>query len=108
MDFCFRNSAKLGQPQNASTNLMQFALRTQSRDGDRGMFGSALSFSRAHWFEKADPIFTLRNRDGEAPWPVPITCIGWPLPQFGVPQSTQSSAFEIASHEFQNSVVMPL
>src|SRR5579885_217535 len=58
--------------------------------------------------KKAVPIPTLRKRAGAAPWPVPIVCIGWPLPQFGVPQSTQWSAPQMASQEFQNSVVMPL
>ena|SRR3974390_3372888 len=48
------------------------------------------SFLRgAHSLEKAVPILTLRKRAGEAPWPVPIVCIGWPLPQFGVPHNTQ-------------------
>jgi hypothetical protein len=51
---------------------------------------------------------TLRKREGDAPWPVPIVCIGWPLPQFGVPHKIHSSAPQIASQEFQNSVVMPL
>src|SRR5947209_8336462 len=33
------------------------------------------------------PTFTLRKRAGEAPCPVPMVCIGSPLPQLGVPQS---------------------
>src|SRR5262249_33913407 len=53
------------------------------------------------------PTFTLRNRAGEAPCPVPITCIGSPLPQFGVPQSIQCFSLVIASHAFQKSGVMP-
>jgi len=48
----------------------------------------------------------FRKREGEAPCPVPIVCIGWPFPQFGVPHNTHSSASQIASHEFQNSVVI--
>src|ERR1700693_6571527 len=56
----------------------------------------------------AVPTFPLRNRAGDAPCPVPITCCGWPLPQCGVPQSVHSSREQIASIEFQNSVVMPL
>src|SRR5690348_9820107 len=59
-------------------------------------------------FEKAVPIRTFRNRDGAAPCPVPMVCIGCPLPQFGVPQSVQWSNLQIASQEFQNSVVIPL
>src|SRR5207245_10085287 len=55
----------------------------------------------------ADPTFTLRNLAGAAPCPLPITCCGCPLPQCGVPQSTHSSREQIASREFQNSVVMP-
>src|ERR1700691_5035699 len=60
-----------------------------------------------HMLRYALPTFTLRNRDGAAPWPVPITCCGCPLPQFGVPQSVHSSREQMASSEFQNSVVMP-
>ncbi len=37
------------------------------------------------------PILILRKRAGLAPWPVPITCSGWPLPQFGTPHSVQCS-----------------
>jgi hypothetical protein len=55
----------------------------------------------------ADPTFISLNLAGAAPWPVPITCCGCPLPQCGVPQSTHSSREQIASREFQNSVVMP-
>src|SRR5579864_645592 len=53
------------------------------------------------------PTFILRKRAGEAPWPVPMTCCGCPLPQFGVPHKTHSSREQIASMEFQNSVVIP-
>jgi len=35
-----------------------------------------------------------------------MVCIGWPLPQLGVPQENQWSALQMASQEFQNSVVM--
>src|ERR1041384_3670406 len=55
----------------------------------------------------AVPIFIPRNRAGAAPCPVPMVCIGWPLPQLGVPQSVHWSREQIASIEFQNSVVMP-
>jgi hypothetical protein len=37
-----------------------------------------------------------------------MVCIGWPLPQFGVPHSVQSSGPQIASQLDQNSVVIPL
>ena len=49
------------------------------------------------YFANAAPIFTLRKRDGDAPCPVPIVCMGWPLPQFGVPQKIHSSRPQIAS-----------
>src|SRR5271169_6381934 len=62
----------------------------------------------AIYFAKATPIFTLRKRDGAAPWPVPMVCCGWPLPQLGVPQRVQNSREQIASQLFQNSVVIPL
>ena len=55
----------------------------------------------------AVPTMTLRNRAGAAPWPVPITCCGCPLPQFGVPHNVHSSREQMVSIEFQNSVVMP-
>ena len=42
-----------------------------------------------HSSENPEPIFTFRKRAGEAPCPVPMVCIGWPLPQFGVPHSSQ-------------------
>src|ERR1700685_4433352 len=57
------------------------------------------------WY--AEPTRILRKRAGLAPCPVPTTCCGWPLPQFGVPQSVHSSREQIASIEFQNSVVIP-
>lgn len=63
--------------------------------------------SRAY-FAKATPTFTFRNRAGDAPCPVPIVCIGWPFPQFGVPHRVQWSREQIASQLFQNSVVIPL
>src|SRR5262252_861717 len=53
------------------------------------------------------PTRTLRNRAGAAPWPVPITCMGSPLPQLGVPHIFQLFSFPIASQEFQNSGVIP-
>src|SRR5690348_8008220 len=58
-------------------------------------------------YEYALPTFTLLNLAGAAPCPVPITCCGCPLPQFGVPQRVHSSREQIASIEFQNSVVIP-
>src|SRR6058998_2181818 len=53
------------------------------------------------------PTLTFRNLAGAAPWPVPITCCGCPLPQLGVPHSVHSSREQIASIEFQKSVVIP-
>src|ERR1700677_1471004 len=53
------------------------------------------------------PTLILRNLAGAAPCPVPMTCWGWPLPQCGVPHKTHSSREQIASMEFQNSVVIP-
>src|SRR5512140_2152177 len=58
--------------------------------------------------EYATPTLTRRKRAGAAPWPVPIVCCGCPLPQFGVPHKVQWLRSQIASQEFQNSVVMPL
>src|SRR6266852_2163552 len=54
------------------------------------------------------PIFTFLNLAGAAPCPVPMVCMGWPLPQFGVPHRVQYSREQMASQLFQNSVVMPL
>src|SRR5208282_3820957 len=82
--FRFENAPLFCQTQHRRANFMQFALRTENRSGNK----SIPTFrSLVHWFEKAVPIFTLRNREGEAPCPVPITCIGWPLLQFGVPKA---------------------
>src|ERR1700722_7949 len=63
--------------------------------------------NKGQLFLNAEPTLILRNREGAAPCPVPITCCGWPLPQFGVPQSVHSSREQMASREFQNSVVIP-
>src|ERR1700677_20396 len=41
------------------------------------------------YLAKATPTFMSRKRVGDAPWPVPMVCMGWPLPQLGVPQSVQ-------------------
>jgi len=60
------------------------------------------------YFANATPTLMFLKRAGEAPWPVPMVCMGWPLPQLGVPQSVQWSREQIASQLFQNSVVMPL
>ena len=35
------------------------------------------------------PTLTVAKRPGAAEWPVWATCIGWPLPQLGVPQTCQ-------------------
>src|ERR1700721_1452545 len=67
----------------------------------RGSGSAALSprllFRGGGHFAKATPTFTFRKREGEAPCPVPMVCIGWPLPQFGVPHSVQYSREQIAS-----------
>src|ERR1700722_2741893 len=73
----------------------------------RAAFCRRFLFHRSH-FEKATPTLTFRNREGDAPCPVPMVCMGWPLPQFGVPHRVQCSREQIASQLFQNSVVMPL
>ncbi len=54
------------------------------------------------------PTWTSRNRAGEAPWPTRATWPGWPFPQLGVPHTTQSSRPAIASHDPQNSGVIPV
>src|SRR5438552_5656042 len=65
------------------------------------------NFSDLPEVHRKTPTFTLRKRAGEAPWPVPITCIGSPLPQLGVPQRIQCFWFAMASQEFQKSGVIP-
>src|SRR6476660_10311358 len=60
-----------------------------------------------HEFLNALPTLIPRNLAGAAPCPVPMTCCGCPFPQFGVPHSVHSSREQIASSEFQNSVVIP-
>jgi hypothetical protein len=54
------------------------------------------------YLAKATPTLMLRNRAGAAPWPVPMVCMGWPLPQLGVPHSVQSWREQTASQRFQN------
>src|SRR5271167_4526638 len=106
----FRDTARLGQAQHRVNDAAQFALRLQLGHNRRVSKpdGPSLYILLAHSSEKAVPIFTLRKRAGAAPCPVPMVCMGWPLPQLGVPHKTQWSAEQMASHEFQNSVVIPL
>ena len=66
-----------------------------------------LVYDESHDPRYALPTLIARNLDGAAPCPVPITCWGCPLPQLGVPHKTHSSREQIASSEFQNSVVIP-
>src|SRR5208283_4577731 len=77
----------------------------------RGLWLAFSSYRSArgtlHALLNAVPTLIPRKRDGAAPCPVPITCCGWPLPQFGVPHNVHSSREQIASNEFQNSVVIP-
>ena len=54
------------------------------------------------------PTWTFRKRAGDAAWPTRATCPGWPLPQLGVPYTVHSSRPPTASHDPQNSVVMPV
>src|SRR6202043_238105 len=97
--------------------LVRAALLAQFQDA----FGDALEFSspaarrrfflgvrHGNYLAKATPTLTLRKRAGEAPCPVPMVCMGCPLPQLGVPHSVQCSREQMASQLFQNSVVMPL
>src|ERR1700690_191797 len=67
----------------------------------------ALAEGQARPYEYAVPTRIFRKRAGLAPCPVPTTCCGWPLPQLGVPHNSHSSREQIASIEFQNSVVIP-
>ncbi len=46
-------------------------------------------FSRDPASHSITPTLMVRKRAGAAPWPVWPICIGWPLPQFGVPQMIQ-------------------
>src|SRR5208337_825931 len=108
--FRFLHAAQLRQTQNRGRDGAQFPHVAKCFAARLGSYSrcSPHRVPCAHSSEKAVPIFTFRNRAGEAPWPVPIVCIGWPLPQFGVPHSSQWSSLQMASHEFQNSVVIPL
>ncbi len=103
--FRLRNANGLGDPQYRVDDAPTLALTQQLLVCDRRRSRCAPC---AHCLENAAPIRTLRNREGDAPCPVPMVCIGWPFPQFGVPHSVQCSRSQIASHEFQNSVVIPL
>ena len=54
------------------------------------------------------PTLTLENRAGAAECPVCATCIGWPFPQFGVPQWTHSDSPASRSIVPQNCGVIPV
>ena len=56
---------------------------------------------------QAGPTETSRKRQGAAPWPTCMICIGSPLPQFTTPHIRHSSGPATASQEPQNSGVMP-
>ena len=105
LNFRFVGSGNFAKTQNGLYALLQFALGCQVRPIAGGLC-SCRHF--AYCPENAIPIFTLRKRAGAAPCPVPIVCIGCPLPQFGVPQRVQCSLPQSESQLFQNSVVMPL
>src|SRR6202162_6497144 len=79
----------------------------RARD-ERDFFFPLFIFGVGSYLANATPTFIFRNLDGDAPCPVPIVCIGWPLPQFGVPHNVQCSALQMASQEFQNSGGNPL
>src|SRR5207302_2978205 len=105
LNFRFVGSGNFAKTQNGLYALLQFTLGCQVRPTAGGLC-SCRHF--AYCPENAIPIFTLRKRAGAAPCHLPIVCIGCPLPQFGVPHSVQSSNLQMASQEFQNSVVIPL
>jgi hypothetical protein len=105
LNFGFVGSGNFAKAQNCRYSLLQFALGCQEST-TAGELCSRCHF--AYCPENAIPILTLRKRAGAAPCPVPIVCIGCPLPQFGVPQRVQCSLPQIESQLFQNSVVMPL
>ena len=103
----FDNS--LGQRLEIKARICQGYAARRLRGGlgaARGCLRCALPDGRH--FANATPTLTSRKRAGEAPWPVPMVCWGWPLPQLGVPQRVQWSREQMASQLFQNSVVMPL
>ncbi len=97
VNFCFLGAGGFGEMENVFDDATKFGFGEQLRGVAVRLpaaedFGGLDLMLSAHWFEKAEPILTLRKRDGDAPWPVPIVCMGWPLPQLGVPQSVQCRA----------------
>src|SRR6266481_8613596 len=108
LDFGFFGAGGLGETKNRFDEAAKFALGEEVGGSCARAFWRLSRFSgRFHWLEKAVPIRTLRKRAGDAPWPVPMVCMGWPLPQLGVPHSIHWSREQMASMEFQNSVVIP-
>src|SRR3974390_2811692 len=109
MHLNFRQIQRFRNFEDPAGDRAQFTFRPKLHFhfGDATRRTSASFPYTAHWLENAVPILTFRKRAGEAPWPVPIVCIGCPLPQLGVPHKTQWLASQMASQEFQNSVVMP-
>src|SRR5262249_31484122 len=74
LNFSFLSASFLCENENGVDNVANFAF-FQERNGSG--FDGFLDFGgRAHWLEKAAPIRTLRKREGEAPWPVPMVCMG--------------------------------
>ncbi len=91
VDFRLFHSAQLCQTQNRGRNGAQFTHVAECFTVCLCLFcrRSPYHVPCADSSENAEPIFTFRKRAGDAPCPVPIVCIGWPLPQFGVPHSSQ-------------------
>ena len=106
-----RSSASEGRCASATAGRWRDALRLVG-SVPRGFAAISCRILRArgscYFCEAPRPRLMLRKRAGDAPWPVPMVCMGWPLPQLGVPQSVQCSREQMASQLFQNSVVMPL
>src|SRR5881227_1909880 len=108
--FANRVSANFPPEKRTSTSsaLESFWMRSKVSAAWSGVSIQDLAVSLTfHELLNALPTLTFLNLAGAAPWPVPITCCGCPLPQFGVPHSVHSSREQIASIEFQKSVVIP-
>src|SRR5260370_28518165 len=101
----------VGEARERAGNLLDVHFRPVRHGGfgeaQDGIDDSTMRGKVAHLFENAAPMLTLRNRAGEAPWPVPIVSMAWPLPHLCVPPRAPSSIFQTPTHNFQKLVELP-
>ncbi len=60
--------------ENSLCDALELGFRDAARSSTANDFPVSGSACLCDYFAKATPTLTLRNRAGEAPWPVPMVC----------------------------------